>query len=215
MESCIGMIILKSEYLQLVMYLQVILYNITIVLLLGSGNGLSKSICLYSNEQFSKEVSAFLSIKGETKSIDLLEIELPSLPKPVYSFHSFSWGFVADAGLESERYRYILYTLYIFSCRCCGDMRFTCYPLWRLLCLCTRKYYASIYYLKSDVDDNLDLDTIPSIKTGPLDDRFVRINEEIRFTWAINIPWMTHKITAGPNTTFDDGLFELLVRSLY
>jgi len=68
----------------------------------GGGNGLSKSITTFSNEPFNIESSTFLACKGNIKKIDLMEIEFASMEKPVYAFSLFAYGFVADAGLDSE-----------------------------------------------------------------------------------------------------------------
>lgn len=65
-------------------------------------------------------------------------VETKRFSNKIYSFHSFSWAFISDVGLESE------------ECRCCGDFRFSWYALIGIICLCRRKYFGSLYFLEED-----------------------------------------------------------------
>jgi sphingosine kinase len=68
----------------------------------GSSNGLAKSLCEESGEQFSPENCGFLIAKGQSKSIDVMEIETES-GKKIYSILSVAYGFISDVDLESEK----------------------------------------------------------------------------------------------------------------
>ena len=68
----------------------------------GSANGLAKSISASINEDYDLKFFALLICKGNTKKIDVVEIERASDKKKIYSILSVSWGIISDIDLESE-----------------------------------------------------------------------------------------------------------------
>jgi diacylglycerol kinase family enzyme len=78
-------------------------FNIPVgVIPAGTSNGLAKAICDSANEDCNPLVCAYFCVKGQTKDIDLLEIETISSQTKIYSFLSIAYGFIADVDLESE-----------------------------------------------------------------------------------------------------------------
>lgn len=69
----------------------------------GSANGLAKVICEDSGELFSPENCAYIISKGQTKLIDILEVESLTNENKIYAFLSIAWGIIADIDLESEK----------------------------------------------------------------------------------------------------------------
>lgn len=68
----------------------------------GSGNGISATVCSLSNLQLDIHNCAYIIMKGQTIKMDLFEFELLNEPKSVYSFHSFTYGLIADVDFDSE-----------------------------------------------------------------------------------------------------------------
>jgi sphingosine kinase len=91
----------------------------------GSGNALAQY--LNDGENVQAEYCAFLCIKGNTQDLDVSEISFED-GKKVFSFLSFSWGYIADVDIESDFFR------------CCGILRYDVYGAWRLLAL--RRYFG-------------------------------------------------------------------------
>jgi diacylglycerol kinase family enzyme len=101
----------------------------------GSGNGLAATIAHASDEFFGPLQALFLVCKGHARPLDLFTVQQPQEPMR-YGFLSLSWGIVADADFESEKWR------------CCGGARFTMSGLERILCL--RKYEAVLQFLPAE-----------------------------------------------------------------
>lgn len=72
-------------------------------IMLGSANGMSKVICNESGEENNTpETCAYIVCKGQYRSIDVVEMELLSLKKKIYSFLTLTWGIISDIDIESE-----------------------------------------------------------------------------------------------------------------
>ena len=63
---------------------------------------MAKAISESVNEECNPLNSAYFAIKGEVKELDIIEIELSSSEKKIYSFLGIAYGFIADVDLESE-----------------------------------------------------------------------------------------------------------------
>ncbi len=155
----------------------------------GTGNGLIKSLSEISKTDCDHLDATLIALKGinNFKKIDLIECEF--LSSKVYSFHSVSFGVVSDVGLESE------------VCRCIGPVRFTIWGLWRLCCLCVRKYYATFFFCK---DDRI-IQNIPSLKEKITDPNIEEETYRMQYFWTTNVPWVTREIHFRNNTYLDDG----------
>jgi sphingosine kinase len=68
----------------------------------GTSNGYAKTICEDSGEICTPENCAYIICKGQTKEVDVMEIEGAKSDKKIYSFLSVAWGIIADCDLESE-----------------------------------------------------------------------------------------------------------------
>ena len=101
----------------------------------GSGNGLSRSLVYLQGEQFHRGThylsAAINCARGSTRAMDLLYVETPVAYK--LSFHSVSWGLVADINIESDVIRWM------------GDIRFTIYAL--ISIIKCRRYRARLSYI--------------------------------------------------------------------
>lgn len=64
----------------------------------GSGNAIAASLGIVS--QF---VATLTVIRGETSKLDIFSLSQLNRPK-IYSMLSFSWGMMADADIESDKY---------------------------------------------------------------------------------------------------------------
>lgn len=93
----------------------------------GSGNALAQFLC--KGKRVSAEDCAYLIIKGNTQKLDVNEILFED-GKRVFSFLSFSWGYIAEVDTESDVFR------------CCGIIRYDIYGAWRLLAL--RRYHGTL-----------------------------------------------------------------------
>eukprot|EP00058_Branchiostoma_floridae_P019190 XP_002604679.1 hypothetical protein BRAFLDRAFT_282352 [Branchiostoma floridae] len=86
----------------------------------GSGNGLCYSINYALGEPFEEDRmvhSTFVllkaTMKGHTRPLDLMSVDTASERR--YAFLSFQWGFSADVDIESERYRYLGGSRFLFG----------------------------------------------------------------------------------------------------
>ncbi|XP_019629056.1 PREDICTED: sphingosine kinase 2-like [Branchiostoma belcheri] len=86
----------------------------------GSGNGLCYSINYALGEPFEEDRmfhSTFVllkaTMKGHTRPLDLMSVDTASQRR--YAFLSFQWGFSADVDIESERYRYLGGSRFLFG----------------------------------------------------------------------------------------------------
>jgi sphingosine kinase len=68
----------------------------------GSSNGLAKSICDESKENYSPDMCAYIIAKGQYKNIDVMEIEMKSSEKKIYASLNITYGIIADIDLNSE-----------------------------------------------------------------------------------------------------------------
>merc|ERR1712137_630238 len=93
----------------------------------GSGNGLMKS---FESEKL--EVSVYNLIKGFSQPIDILSVATASNER-VFCHLALFWGLLADADIESDRYRLV------------GPARFTVGAAVRLVNL--RSYHGVLRYL--------------------------------------------------------------------
>ncbi|XP_066271124.1 sphingosine kinase 2-like [Branchiostoma lanceolatum] len=86
----------------------------------GSGNGVCCSINYALGEPFEEDRmfhSTFVllkaTMKGQTRPLDLMSVDTASQRR--YAFLSFQWGFSADVDIESERYRYLGGSRFLFG----------------------------------------------------------------------------------------------------
>lgn len=68
----------------------------------GTSNGFAKSICDSAGEDCNPLNCAYFAVKGQTKLVDLMEIESCTREKKIYSFLGLAFGYIADVDLESE-----------------------------------------------------------------------------------------------------------------
>ncbi|KAF9431370.1 hypothetical protein BGZ76_000404 [Entomortierella beljakovae] len=93
----------------------------------GSGNAIATSIGTRNTI-----VSTLALIRGQTAKLDIYSLSQFDRPR-IYSMLMFSWGMMADADIESERYRWL------------GALRFDIAGLVRMIKL--RRYAGKIYAL--------------------------------------------------------------------
>lgn len=157
----------------------------------GTSNALSEVVRVESREQRYPEVNAFIIAKGDTKDIDVQEIELLSEKKKLYSFLSVTWSIISDVDLDSD---------YL---RCLGTFRFTLYGIIR--CCFLRKYYGSFYYLPIENENKISLDDIPPLNQ-PLDENiFNKINDQFNLFLAGNMAYIGEDMKCLPNAKLDNG----------
>jgi sphingosine kinase len=99
------------------------------VIAAGSGNALAKHLCSLINKPVSAETCAYICLKGTPNGIDISKVAFEH-SRPIYSFLSVSWAYIADVDIESDRFR------------CCGFIRYYIYGLWRYLKL--RRYTGTL-----------------------------------------------------------------------
>ena len=167
----------------------------------GTGNGLSKTLAEEFNEKYDTISFAYMLCKGHSIKMDLFEIESLSNNKLIYAFHSVSSGLVAEVGIDSE------------VLRCIGDLRFKLFSLWRLLTLNSRHFYASMYYPEKEELDGRSVDEFPELRKE-LPEKMTNLKDEFRFLYVINLRWTTEEINAPEQTKLDDGLMDIVVKSL-
>jgi len=167
----------------------------------GSGNGLAKTLSQMGNENFSIQNCAYMIVKGKSMLMDAFEVEFLKDNKKVYAFHSFNYGLVTDVNINSE------------VCRWCGDLRYTFYGVYNILCcFCFTSYYGKTSYLPKDKEFNEDINNIsPLSERKPLSDNFVNISGKMTFIWGMNIPWQTREIHGLDEIKLDDGYMDLFV----
>jgi sphingosine kinase len=68
----------------------------------GSSNGYAKSICDESKEEYSPEMCAYIIAKGQSKNVDIMEIEMKSSEKKIYASLNITYGLISDIDLNSE-----------------------------------------------------------------------------------------------------------------
>lgn len=97
--------------------------------------------------------------------------------------------------------------LILFSCRCCGPLRFSIYGALRWMCL--RNVYGAFYYLpeNSEVSD----DKLPNLRE-PLEPGLgmVRENDQFTYFWACNISHGGETINVAPKAKLDDGFMDII-----
>ena len=162
----------------------------------GSGNAFSKNISFYNNEKDNLiENICYYIIKGVCKKIDLLEYELRDLDKKVYSFLTLTWSFISDCDLESEFLRFF------------GMFRVTLIGVIRWICL--RKYFGTFYYSN---DDNIDLNSIPSIheNLNEKDNNLIKENDQYNLFVSNNMKWVSEVHMPSSKAELDDGYVDIL-----
>ncbi|KAG0286942.1 hypothetical protein BGZ98_004868, partial [Dissophora globulifera] len=93
----------------------------------GSGNAIATSTGMLS-----PIVATLALIRGSTAKLDIYSLSQPSRPR-IYSMLLFSWGMMADADIESDKYRWL------------GPLRFDIAGFIRMIRL--RRYPGKVYIL--------------------------------------------------------------------
>ena len=107
----------------------------------GSANAFSCMLCDHSGLSCSLPNSAYVTIRGTPTPLDITKLT-GLLDRPVFSFLSVSWGFIADVDIGSEKLRWI------------GAMRFDVYGLWKLFRLKRYQGRVVIYGESGEMVEN-------------------------------------------------------------
>ncbi|KAG0005318.1 Sphingosine kinase 1, partial [Modicella reniformis] len=100
----------------------------------GSGNAIATSIGKQKLSAKSPIVATLAVIRGGTSKLDIFSLSQLDRPR-VYSMLLFSWGMMADADIESDKYRWL------------GPLRFEIAGFIRMIRL--RRYPGKVYILSS------------------------------------------------------------------
>lgn len=165
----------------------------------GSGNAMARSL------QLLDPLAATLAvIKGHSRPLDLMSYRQEDQP-PVYGHLEFFWGLLADADIESDKYRFA------------GPMRFTFSGIGRMLNL--RKYRARLTFLPWEPTMSTETRTADarapvfypdgSVYNGPppgwhtMEGEFVTVN-------GLNSGWQGTDLFLGPYADIADGAIDLM-----
>jgi len=168
----------------------------------GTCNGLAKSITHAAKEKYNLVESTFLICKGKFSPVDLSHYFTRN--KSYIGFLAFTWGFIADVDLESEKIRFL------------GKYRTDVWAVWRILTL--RKYGARFSYLPPQKVDKIpeNNDDIPDSLMPPLSEPvpsdWVTIESDSFYLfWASQVTHASSDVYNSPNSKLQDGLFRIMV----
>lgn len=170
----------------------------------GTCNGLAASILHAGKEKYSPLESTFLICKGNSTHLDLSIYET-ACGKKYISFLTFSWAFIADCDIESERLRYL------------GTLRNDIWAVWRIINL--RTYRAKFSYLpavaKSEDDDTFSKDTtelkLPSLNEEIPEQDWITIEDDFINLWVSHVSHAASNLHHSPDSKLDDGIFRIFV----
>jgi len=164
----------------------------------GSGNGLMKSFntCgIYSG--------VFNLIKGYSIGLDMMVFTSADGDK-IYSHLALFWGLLADADIESDRYRVL------------GPARFTVGGIVRIVNL--RSYQGILRYLPYESESKNvlpdDIEEIPQqySATDPhkCPEGWTQLDTKFILFSATNVPWVGEDICIAPRAKCNDGAIDLV-----
>jgi len=163
----------------------------------GTGNGLAKSISHESGEHYSALTSTFLICKGRVRTMDLATYQTSNVTYT--GFLTYSWGLVADVDLESERLRFL------------GSLRTDIHAVLKIISLPV--YPARFSYIPVP-PKNLEValrDLVLPAPEEPLPRGWTTIEDGLVLVWASQVTHAAHDIFLSPNSTSDDGIFQIIV----
>ncbi|KAF9384845.1 hypothetical protein BGX21_001208, partial [Mortierella sp. AD011] len=158
----------------------------------GSGNAIATSIGTRN-----PIVATLAVIRGEASKLDIFSLSQLDRPR-IYSMLMFSWGMMADADIESDKYRWL------------GSLRFDIAGLVRMVRL--RRYPGKVYVLpprhKNPVQQDTSQQSSPAIQYGSL---LENTHEEPPSPWRLlpNMPFYSLLVllncpSAGETVFFTD-----------
>jgi len=110
----------------------------------GSGNGLAKSVCFVSKEEYSIINEIYIIIKNYQRPLDLSTIinteQSQQSNAPLFCFLGLSWAMISDIDLDSEKYRWM------------GSTRFTVSAIANIMKL--QKHSATLELLIENTEEN-------------------------------------------------------------
>ncbi len=165
----------------------------------GSGNGIAKNICLISKEEYILENCAYIIAKGQTRYIDLMEIESASRSDKIYSFLTLAWAFIAKCDLESEKIRFI------------GSARFSIWGFFNLLF--QTNYFASFSYAN---EEKIDKDfKYPSLRDELDPKYFTTESKNFAYFYSSTVEYSSENLKGFPKALPDDGMSDIIVLFLF
>jgi sphingosine kinase len=156
----------------------------------GTANGLATSIAHQSNEGHGPLDETFLICKGKAVRTDLSEYQ--TLNHSYTSFLTFSWAFVADVDIESEKIHFL------------GEARFDVWAVLRILFL--RTYRARFSYLPASCSPG----TMPPL-SDPVPSDWVSMEENFVLFWASQVSHGSRTVHQSPASRLNDEIFTIFV----
>ena len=87
----------------------------------GTSNATFKNICEDSKETYSPEAAAYLICKGQSRGMDVTEVEGEFFEEKIYSILFSSWAIFADVDISSEVIRFA------------GSLRYTIFAVLKII----------------------------------------------------------------------------------
>ena len=119
-----------------------------------------------------------------------------SREKSYIGFLAFTWAYIADVDLESEKLRFL------------GKLRTDVWALWRIIAL--RKYSARFSYLPPSQDNESPVSLPPLDQPVPSNWKTIESDSFLLF-WAAQVSHASFDVHNSPNSKLQDGLFRIWI----